>query len=569
MKRFLYIVLLLAMMPGFLSARKRSGKRSAVPVAVAPRLSESDQQLFDALYFEALSKQLQNKPDDAFMLINEALKIDSLSAPAHFFRGNRYAEMGKEKTAVRDLTAAYRLDTTNFTYGMTLGEVLAENGVFESAFGLGAIQVMESMHRQHPTKVGPCYNLAEFYLRTGRNEDCLEILNKIEELDGLNPNITLQKFYILKDIGRTEDAFNEFDKIIKRYPYDLTYRIRLGDLQMQSGMIHEAKKTYDEAARIDPDNAYLWIAQSNYYSITGNQSAADTLVQAALVNMNLDVETKIKILTEYLKTSLSKVAKEKETTQDTTSIEVPGVDELFQLVAKQHPTEPEVYKLHADYLAAIGKDSLATVQMQYAVDMNPTDKDNWSRLFGYASSCYDTQTLIAKANQALALIPGLTDAYMLKAFAYTKDEKTDSVIISYREAIETIAPNEVNRISQIWGYLGDAYHQNNDTLAAYECYDKALKYNDRNYMVLNNYAYFLCTDEAHMDLAKAERMAAKVVQKYPNNDTYLDTYAWILYLQGQYQLAKFYQTKAMENAGESASKDLVEHYNAILKACEE
>lgn len=569
MKRFLYILLLLAFVPGILSARKRSEKRSAVPVVVAPKLSAADQQLFDALYFEALSKRLQNKNDEAFMLVNEALRIDSLSAPAHFFRGNCYGEMEKQREACRDYILAFERDTTNMTYGMALGELLADNGVFTSNTSYGAIQVFESMQRQHPTKSEPCYSLAQLYLTTKQPQKCLDMLNVIEELDGLNPNITMHKFNILKEMGRTDDAFNEFDKIIKRYPYDLTYRIRLGDLQMQSGMIHEAKKTYDEAARIDPDNAYLWIAQSNYYSITGNQGAADTLVQAALVNVNLDVETKIKILTEYLKSSLEKVAKEKEAANDTTAIELAGVDELFQLVAKQHPTAPEIYNLHADYLSAIGRDSLATEQMRYAVDLNPSDKENWSKYLGLASRSASEPELIALADYAISLYPNLTDAYMVKAFAFMRIEKTDSVIITYREALETIEAKEVNRISQIWGYLGDIYHSTGDTLATYDCYEKALKYNERNHMVLNNYAYFLATDPVRCDLGKAERMAAKVVQMYPNNDTYLDTYAWVLYLQGQYQLAKFYQTKAMEKAGDAASDDLKEHYEAILKACEQ
>ena len=64
-------------------------------------------------------------------------------------------------------------------------------------------------------------------------------------------------------------------------------------------------------------------------------------------------------------------------------------------------------------------------------------------------------------------------------------------------------------------------------------------------------------------------MAAKVVQQYPDEPTYLDTYAWIYYLQGNYMLAKFYQQRAMDKSGDHPTEELKQHYEAILKALEE
>jgi len=83
-------------------------------------------------------------------------------------------------------------------------------------------------------------------------------------------------------------------------------------------------------------------------------------------------------------------------------------------------------------------------------------------------------------------------------------------------------------------------------------------------MVNNNYAYLLATNKG--DLKLAEKMSAKAVQAEPDNPTFLDTYAWILYLTGQNELAKLYIRQAMNQLkGQTIPKEIQQHYNIITK----
>ena len=70
-------------------------------------------------------------------------------------------------------------------------------------------------------------------------------------------------------------------------------------------------------------------------------------------------------------------------------------------------------------------------------------------------------------------------------------------------------------------------------------------------MVLNNYAYYL--SELRRDLKRAEQMSFKTVQAEPTNATYLDTYAWILFLQKRYDEARAYIDRALENDNDSTN----------------
>ena len=82
--------------------------------------------------------------------------------------------------------------------------------------------------------------------------------------------------------------------------------------------------------------------------------------------------------------------------------------------------------------------------------------------------------------------------------------------------------------------------------------------------MLNNYAYRLA--KAGRELALAERYAGQAIKLRPKAAHILDTYAYILYLRGNYTLAKLYQKNALDEAGEEVSGDMYEHMGDILLA---
>lgn len=95
----------------------------------------------------------------------------------------------------------------------------------------------------------------------------------------------------------------------------------------------------------------------------------------------------------------------------------------------------------------------------------------------------------------------------------------------------------------------------------YAQYEKILEIDPYHLGVLNNYAYHLATHNG--DLQKAEKMSAITIREEPNNPVYLDTYGWILHMQGQDTLAMFYLNRALMNATEKTKEEIIKHINAI------
>ena len=102
-----------------------------------------------------------------------------------------------------------------------------------------------------------------------------------------------------------------------------------------------------------------------------------------------------------------------------------------------------------------------------------------------------------------------------------------------------------------------------DYLKAFETFKVAMKTDDQDLTVINNYAYYLA--EQGQELKEAERMARLVIEKEKKNTTYLDTYAWVLYKRGRYKESE----KIMESIFRSSDKEdaeWYEHFGYIMKA---
>ena len=348
-----------------------------------------------------------------------------------------------------------------------------------------------------------------------------------------------------------DSAFMEVKKLVSAYPGQIQYPILLGDLYLGEGMLPQADSAYKEAAKLDPDNAYLLVSKADYLNRIGNIPASNELVKNALVNEKLDVDTKIKILTGYLSTLVQK--------KD--SVALAESDSLFAAVLDQHPQVSELHALYAELLLTTERFPEAREQLGYAVDFNPNDRKLWLQLIGVGMRREDYKDIIQVTSRGLKYLPEMPELYLYQGVAYSMLEKPQEALATYQLALTKIDPKNVQMISDLWGQIGDVYHKTGERQKAYDAYEEALKYNEKNIGVLNNYSYYLSLDKS--DLSKAERMAGRVVKLEPNNATYLDTYAWIFFQQGNYMLAKFYILSAI-NKEKKPSSEILEHYGDIL-----
>jgi len=162
--------------------------------------------------------------------------------------------------------------------------------------------------------------------------------------------------------------------------------------------------------------------------------------------------------------------------------------------------------------------------------------------------------------QAIEKFPSNAFFYLLTGSSASQIE-LDSAAIQILEKGLTYTGENIQLQAQFLANIGDVYYSLERTKEAFESYEKSLKLDELNIVVLNNYSYYLTLE--NIDLDKAERMSSKCVEIEPGNATYLDTYAWVLFKRERYFEAKYIIERAMDNGGES-SNVIVEHYGDIL-----
>ena len=151
--------------------------------------------------------------------------------------------------------------------------------------------------------------------------------------------------------------------------------------------------------------------------------------------------------------------------------------------------------------------------------------------------------------------------YYYLGISYFRTERNPDALAVLKKGVGQVTPESDKKlVSDFYTFIGDLHHSMGQQAECYVAYDSALVYNPDNIGVLNNYAYFLSLDRENLD--KAEEMSFRTVKAEPKNDTYLDTYAWILFEKGRYTEARIYIDEAMKNGGEE-SATIVEHCGDI------
>jgi tetratricopeptide (TPR) repeat protein len=114
--------------------------------------------------------------------------------------------------------------------------------------------------------------------------------------------------------------------------------------------------------------------------------------------------------------------------------------------------------------------------------------------------------------------------------------------------------------AQILASIGDIHYNLEQHELSDSAFEKSLKYNPDNSYTLNNYSYYLSLRK--FNLEKAKQMSAYSNKLEPDNSSFQDTYAWILFELGDYKEARIWQEKALKS--DTTNATLLEHYADIL-----
>ncbi len=510
---------------------------------VVDTVSEDQRNELEYTFIEGLKQKMIGNTQAATTLFSKCLEINPNAAASMFELAKIYSSNGDQTSSALLLEKAVNIAPDNKWYKLMLAQIYQQGKQFKKAADL-----YQKLSAQEPDNQEYLYSMASQLAAAGKTDEAIAAYNQLEKKVGINDQISVEKEQVYQAAGKKKEALAELQKLVDSNPAEPRYYGLLADYYLSEKDSANALKYYNKILEIDPGNGFVLFSLGSYYRQINNKEKAWEYIRKGFLNKNVEVDTKIQYY--LLLTS----------TPDSMFFSDDQISELVNILMKTNSDDYRVYTVYAEYLIHKGKLAEAREQLRKVLE---TQKDNymiWERILLISNDLQDFKTVYADAGKAIELFPSQPVLYGLKAVACLQLEKYPEALDVLNEGEQYLLDNKPLKI-QFDLYRAEANYKLNKVEDAFKAFDEVISLDPENWMAMNNYAYYLSLRNENLD--KAEDLSGKAVRANPNNATYLDTYAWVLFMQKNFTLAKFYMETAMKNGGDKNGV-IVEHYGDIL-----
>ena len=508
------------------------------------RQKERVMRQYQQLYLESVCQREAGNYVAQYRLLERALKINPEGAEAYFDMA--MVQRAGDKT-LDYLGKAYALRPDNKDYMYEYAQCLLAH---DDTTGLA---LMESLLSDAERRDDVYTQLCNYYIWKDDYDGICRTLEKWRRIRDDDEFLSSRKLFAAMELGRLDEGLLITDTLIERYPANaVRYKVVKGEILLGLSREEEALDLYRSLTAEETTEAGAQILLYKYAVKTGDKSLETRVLKDIVVNSDVSMRTREAALVQYLgPTTANDYAARRDT--------------LLELLLPLPEEDPALFVTMLSQMQSEEDDSLRVPLFNKLLEINPADEYSRINLMQHSlrHDDYDevqrlcTDGLKENASQPLFYYFGGAGLMVAKKYA-------EALELFERGRAHIDGTTNTELVSSYYGSYGDALHQMGRNNEAYAMYDSALVYNNGNEMCLNNYAYFLALDNEQLD--KAERMSAYTVEMHPEQSTYLDTYAWILFLKGDYEKAREYIDKALAHIDDREDQDnasLYEHAGDI------
>lgn len=495
-------------------------------------------------YNGVLLSEAKGDLNSAYDILTFIAETDTAFAPAY---DKLFAyEMGfdNDSMAVAMLDKAIANAPGNFWYGFKLANYYATKDSIDKA-----ASIYEKLLSDDPTRKELLYPLISWYSQENDFDNAISALDRLEAQTGVTDETFITRMRIYTASGKSELAKSQLQAKIAESPSDDVFKEFLAYIYMNERKFPEAISLYDAMLKGKPYDSEL-----NYSRLTALKLSDSTQFdsEAKRILSDIDYATDIK-----LNVMVNLVIKDK-----TLAAKRDVVSGFFDAALAGVPADNvDVLGLQGAYLMMLNDTTGYVTVTREILHRQPSNASANATLMQYYLSKNDADGVSRIARNAVKYFPKELTYHFYLAITYLMKDDSDSALKVCETAIANATPGTMpTLLSQFYSIIGDIRHEKGDEAATFAAYDKALEYDKDNTSVLNNYAYFLAIGGG--DLSRAEEMIARAVELVPDDPTMLDTYAWVLFLQGDYALAKIYMDKTLQ-LDKQPSSEVLEHAGDI------
>ncbi len=494
---------------------------------------------------EAVKQKNLGNFSEAVKLYKLVIKERPTCQVAYYELGGIYLMSNQVDLAISNLKMAYDMDPENQWY------VLAYLNALEAGKKFDEMEdILKEKISDDPEEVEWAYQLATVYFNQDKPNKAIKTLEMIEEERGFSEKVTLLKASIYESTEEYELALIELKKVMDIFPEAIQFRIVAAELCMKNGKEDEAAQYYLEMLELDSTNIFALTNLTDYYRKKGDYLSSFRYLSNSFASESIDARRKMAILSYYLseKTFINDYPDE--------------LSKLLEVLIAVHPEEYDARLLASDFYIQTKDYDKAYWNLRAYIGKGGSSYPLYMQAVLLANAGGLTQELLNITGEAMVNYPDSLDIRFFRGLGlYTQGEH--QALIDNFEGISLDGFSSAEYSSQSRMLLAEAYYRLENYVKSDSIFESLIQNEPDNYMVLNNYSYYLA--ERGEKLAEAKQWSRKTIDNNPDNATFLDTYAWVLYKIGEYEEAEKYILMTMEKGGEN-DPEVNEHAGDIQVA---
>jgi len=498
-----------------------------------------DSNMVKQLFFTGLREKMSENYVQAATNFNKIVGLDPNNHAAYFELANADLRLDKLLEAEQHIKQAIKINDTNLWYWRLLGEVYKRSNNMPELIG-----VFNQLIRLDPENDAYYFDKANAQFLANQLDAAKKTYEEIEGKFGNSRDLANARKRLQSNGNATE---SDIVKLLEGNQADVKNYLYAAGLLLQKGNDPEALKVLTKAQQLEPNNFEVNLALADIYRKQKNDEAAFSSLKLAFQSNEMPLAEKVKIIAAlFPKLNEPFVAK--------------NAAELSKLVAEKNPTEAKALAIYGDVLYQQNNLKEALLQYQAALRLNEQIYIVWEQVINIQTLLGHYDEALKVGEEALSIYPNQANLYYYMAYAAFKTGKYEAAQ-SYLKTSSQLDVENKSLQAQIYALQGDVYLNQNNFAQAKTAFEKAIAIEPDNYLIMNNYAYYLAL--RNDDLTKAAKYAETAAHAMPNNSSVADTYAFILFRQQKYDLAKIWIEKALQN--NSSKNDVyLERYGDIL-----
>lgn len=504
---------------------------------------ENQKKKFDTHFFTAIKAKSLEEYDKAIESFEECIKINK-NNPIPFYELALIGVINNNYTFSKEnIKKALELDSKNKWYLLLYADLLfKQQDFFNSAIQYKKLIALDTDNEEL------YFKLSEVYIYANKIKKAIQVYDNLEKKRGVEKMLSMQKQKLYRQLNDIDGAIDELNKILNVFSNDIEVIEILAELYLLNDQKEKAFTLFKKLADISPNNCRIHLTLADYYRENEENEKSYNQLKLAFKCTNISIDTKIRILVSYYQ--LISINKEMAN----------QAHELGGILIETHPNSIKARAVYADILYTDNKFQKAKEQYLIVLENEKSKSQVWTQVLFIQAEQSDFKGMLKTSKEALEYFPLEPLFYYFYGASNKWFKNYEEALTSFEQGIEFVVDNST-LLLEFYSSLADIYHAQEKHKLSDKYYEKALEIDSINSLILNNYAYYLSLRKE--DLDKAKEMSFMCNQLEPNNGTYQDTYAWILYQMNEFEKAKKWLLKAIENGGDESAV-IVEHYGDVL-----